>query len=231
MKFIPIIIIFGILITGCTTDNGKSDAYGVFETDAVIVAAETQGKVLHLGTERGDKAEAGMLAVLIDTTQIILNLKQIEAQKAAVRARRNSVEAQVAVYEEQKKNMQVNRKRLEAMLSDGAATQKQLDDLTGEMNVTDRQIASVRTQFIQINSELEVLEAQLNTAFDKLQRCRVTSPVTGIVLETYIGEGELVTPGKPLFKIADIDELSLKVFVSGGTAPQSKNRTGSTGIG
>jgi HlyD family secretion protein len=222
MKFIPIIIIFGILIAGCTTDNGKSDAYGVFETDAVIVAAETQGKVLHLGTERGDKAEAGMLAVLIDTTQIILNLKQIEAQKAAVRARRNSVEAQVAVYEEQKKNMQANRKRLEAMLSDGAATQKQLDDLTGEMNVADRQIASVRTQFIQINSELEVLEAQLNTAFDKLQRCRVTSPVTGIVLETYIGEGELVTPGKPLFKIADIDELSLKVFVSGAQLPNLK---------
>lgn len=132
------------------------------------------------------------------------------------------MQAQVAVHEEQKKNMQVSIKRQEALLSDGAATQKQMDDLTGEMNVLDRQIASVQTQFIKINSELAVLDAQHAAAMDRLQRCKVTSPVTGIVLETYIEEGELATQGKPLFKIANIDELTLKVYVSGAQLPHLK---------
>jgi HlyD family secretion protein len=222
MKHIKIILILGVLAAGCNNDNDKSDAYGIFETDAVIVAAEAQGKVLQLNAERGKKTEAGTLAALIDTTQIKLNLDQIEAQKAAVRAGRNSVEAQVAVLEEQKSNLLTNKKRMEAMLKDGAATQKQLDDLTGEMNVLDRQIASVKTRFTQINSELAVLEAQLAAAVDRLQRCRVNSPITGIVLETYIEEGELATQGKPLFKIADIDELTLKVYISGAQLPHLK---------
>lgn len=219
MKYKIIIILMTVLVTGCNNENDESDAYGVFETDAVIVAAEAQGKVLQMNAERGKKTEAGTLAALIDTTQIKLNLEQIESQKAAVRARRNSVAAQVDVFEEQKKNLQTNKKRLEAMLKDGAATQKQLDDLIGEMNVLDKQIVNVRTQFTQINSELAVLEAQHTAALDRLQRCRVSSPVTGIVLETYIEEGELATQGKPLFKIADIDELTLKVYVSGAQLP------------
>ncbi len=219
MKFKSMIILIIILIAGCNKENDKSDAYGIFETDAVIVAAEAQGKVLQLNAERGKKIKAGTLAALIDTTQITLNIEQIEAQKAAVRARRNSVAAQVDVLEEQKKNIQTNKKRIEAMLKDGAATQKQMDDVSGEMNVLDRQIASVRTQFTQINSELAVLEAQHAAAADRLQRCSVTSPVTGIVLETYIEEGELATPGKPLFKIANINKLTLKVYISGAQLP------------
>ena len=108
------------------------------------------------------------------------------------------------------------------MFAEGAATQKQLDDLTGEMNVADRQIASIQTRFIQINSELEVLEAQRAATIDQLKRCKITSPVSGIVLDTYIEQGELATPGKALYKLAPLDELTLKVYVSGAQLPQLK---------
>jgi HlyD family secretion protein len=111
---------------------------------------------------------------------------------------------------------------LKPCFAEGAATQKQLDDLTGEINVADRQIASIQTRFLQIDSELEVLEAQRAATMDQLQRCSVISPVSGIILETYIEEGELVTPGKPLFKLAPLEELTLKVYVSGAQLPQMK---------
>ncbi len=219
MKYINTILFLTLLVSGCNNNDEKADAFGVFETDAVIIAAEVQGKVLHLTAEQGKQINAGDLTALIDTTKYFLNLQQIEAQKEAVRAKRSSVQAQVAVYEAQKENMLTNKKRLEAMVADGAATQKQLDDLTGEINVVEQQISSVRTQYTQINSELEVLEAQRLAAIDQLERCSVISPVTGTVLETYIEQGELATPGKPLCKIAGLDELSLKIYVSGAQLP------------
>ncbi len=222
MKYINVILLFTLLVSGCNNNDEEADAFGVFETDAVIVAAEVQGKVLQLMAEQGKQINAGDTAALIDTTKVFLNLQQIEAQKASVRAKRNSVQAQAAVYEEQKENMLTNKKRFEAMVADGAATQKQLDDIKGEISVVERQIASVRTQFTQINSELEVLEAQRMAALDQLERCSVISPVTGTVLETYIEQGELATPGKPLCKIAGLDELSLKVYVSGAQLPHVK---------
>jgi HlyD family secretion protein len=222
MKYMTMMILVVILLAGCSRNNEKSDGYGIFETDAVIVASEVQGKLLQFSVERGLQSEAGSVAALIDTMQVKLKLDQIEAQKKAVMAGRKSVEAQIAVYQEQKKNIANNLKRLEAMFAEGAATQKQLDDLTGEINVADRQIASIQTRFLQIDSELEVLEAQRAATLDQLQRCSVISPVSGIILETYIEEGELVTPGKPLFKLAPLEELTLKVYVSGAQLPQMK---------
>ncbi len=222
MKYLVMIILLALLSAGCNRNDEKSDGYGIFETDAVIVASEVQGKLLQLTVERGMYSEAGSIAALIDTMQVKLKLDQIEAQKKAVMAGRNSVEAQIAVYQEQKKNIGNNLKRINAMFAEGAATQKQLDDLTGEMNVADRQIASIRTKFLQINSELEVLEAQRASTIDQLQRCSVTAPVSGIVLETYIEKGELATPGKALFKLAPLEELTLKVYVSGAQLPQLK---------
>jgi HlyD family secretion protein len=222
MKYMTMMILVVILLAGCSRNNEKSDGYGIFETDAVIVASEVQGKLLQFSVERGLQSEAGSVAALIDTMQVKLKLDQIEAQKKAVMAGRKSVEAQIAVYQEQKKNIANNLKRLEAMFAEGAATQKQLDDLTGEINVADRQIASIQTRFLQIDSELEVLEAQRAATMDQLQRCSVISPVSGIILETYIEEGELVTPGKPLFKLAPLEELTLKVYVSGAQLPQMK---------
>jgi HlyD family secretion protein len=115
MKYMTMMILVVILLAGCSRNNEKSDGYGIFETDAVIVASEVQGKLLQFSVERGLQSEAGSVAALIDTMQVKLKLDQIEAQKKAVVAGRKSVEAQIAVYQEQKKNIANNLKRLEAM--------------------------------------------------------------------------------------------------------------------
>ncbi|MGC9353922.1 MAG: HlyD family secretion protein [Mariniphaga sp.] len=209
-----IFALFGLILS-CSNQNNRSDAFGNFEAETVIVSAETSGKILQLNVEKGQKIGAGEVAALTDTVQISLKLQQIEAQKAAVEAKRQSIHAQVAVFEEQKKNLQINEKRISQMLTDGAATQKQLDEITGQIGVIDRQIESTKTQFISINKELQVLETQKATSRDLLNRCKVISPVTGTILETYVEQGELAAPGKPLFKLANLDELTLKVYVSG----------------
>ncbi|MBW6535053.1 MAG: HlyD family efflux transporter periplasmic adaptor subunit [Mariniphaga sp.] len=222
MKYKAIIFILSALFFGCSNQNDKSDAYGNFEAETVIVSSEASGKILQLNVEKGQKIEAGTVAALIDTMQIHLKLQQIEAQKAAVEAKRQSVKAQVAVFEEQKKNLEINEKRVSQMLADGAATQKQLDDISGQIRVFDKQIESTKTQFNSINKELQVLETRQEATLDLLNRCKVISPASGTILETYIEQGELAAPGKPLFKMANLDELTLKVYVSGAQLPNIK---------
>lgn len=222
MRYDYLTLIIAFLISACASNNDKSDAYGNFEAEPVIVSAETSGKVLQLNVEKGQAIETGFMAAIIDTVQISLKIKQIEAQKGAVKTRRQSVSAQIEVFEEQKKNLLANEKRVSQMLKDGAATQKHLDDITAQISVIDKQIASTKTQFASINSELEVLATQQSATLDLLSRCTVFSPASGTILETYIEQGELTVPGKPLFKIADLDELILKVYVSGAQLPNIK---------
>ena len=222
MKKILILTMLSALIFSCSNTDEKSDAFGNFEADPVIVSSESSGKIIQLNVEKGQQVDSGFVAALIDTVQLHLKLQQIQAQKDAVTAKRQTIQSQVAVFEEQKKNLEVNEKRISQMLKDGAATQKQMDDITGQIDVINKQIASTRTQFTSVSRELEVLQTQEASAKDLLNRCMVISPTKGTVLETYVEQGELATPGKPLFKIADLDVLTLKVYVSGAQLPQVK---------
>ena len=222
MKKILYIISLPFFLMACQTNNDTADAYGNFEAEAVIVSAETPGKILELNVDKGDKIEAGFSAALIDTVQLHLQLLQLDAQQTAVAAKRQSIQSQIAVFQEQKTNLKINEERIQKMLKDGAATQKQLDDIQGQISVIDKQIDNTKTQFTLINKEQEVLEAQKASVSDKLNRCNIKSPVSGTILETYAEQGELTTAGKALFKIADISELELKVYVSGAQLPHVK---------
>ena len=222
MKKILYIISLPFLLMACQTNNDTADAYGNFEAEAVIVSAETQGKILELNVDKGDKIKAGYSAALIDTVQLHLQLLQLDAQQTAVAAKRQSIQSQIAVFQEQKTNLKINEERIQKMLKDGAATQKQLDDIQGQISVINKQIANTKTQFTLINKEHEVLETQKASVSDKLNRCNIKSPVSGTILETYAEQGELTTAGKALFKIADISELELKVYVSGAQLPHVK---------
>ena len=222
MKKILYIISLPFLLMACQTNNDTADAYGNFEAEAVIVSAETPGKILELNVDKGDKIEAGYSTALIDTVQLHLHLLQLDAQQTAVAAKRQSIQSQIAVFQEQKTNLKINEERIQKMLKDGAATQKQLDDIQGQISVIDKQIDNTKTQFTLINKEQEVLETQKASVSDKLNRCNIKSPVSGTILETYAEQGELTTAGKALFKIADISELELKVYVSGAQLPHVK---------
>lgn len=222
MKNIIYIIVLSILLFACQTNTEQSDAYGNFEAVTVLVSAESPGKILQLNVEEGQSIETGFIAAVIDTVQLNLKLLQIDAQKAAVDSRRSSINSQIEVLNEQKANLGINEKRTQKMLKDGASTQKKLDDIQGQMSVIDKQIANTKTQFVAINAEKEVLDAQKQLLEDQLERCEVKSPISGTILETYAEQGEMTSTGKPLFKIANLSQLDLKVYVSGAQLPNIK---------
>ena len=222
MKYYYLILILAFTIFGCQNKIEKSDAFGNFETEPVIVSSESAGKILQFNIDKGQIINPETISAIIDTIQIKLQLLQIDAKKAAVASRKQSTQSQIDVYNEQKKNLEINRSRITKMKKDGAATQKQLDDINGQISIIDKQILSTETQFVAIRKELEVLDSQATMQSDQLKRCTIKPPITGTVLETYAKQGELTSPGKPLYKIANIDELTLKVYISGAQLSKVK---------
>ncbi|MHA7109732.1 HlyD family secretion protein [Sunxiuqinia elliptica] len=208
-----------LALTACQGNNDLSDAYGNFETDEVIISSEVAGKLVDFDVELGDQVKSGDLLALVDTTQLSLQIHQIEAQQQAVSVRRIAVQAQVDVQQEQIKHLRINQERIHRLFSDKAATQKQVDDVDGQMQVMQKQLESLKTQFVSINSELEVQDAQLAIFRDKLDQCRITSLMDGVVLEKYVELGELAAPGKAVVKLGDLEELDLKVYVNGAQLP------------
>ena len=208
-----------ILLASCNQGNDLSDAYGNFEATEVIISAECQGRVEELNITEGRKYPAGTLACVIDSTALHLQKEQLLARKKAVRARKESINAQIEVLEEKRKVMMVEKERLDKLYADGAATKKQMDDMTGQLSTLDKEIRATAAGFVSVNAEIEATGKQVDQVADQLSRCLVVNPVGGTVLEKYIEEHEIAVPGKPLYKIADLSTMLLRVYVSGEQLP------------
>ena len=215
MKKIQLFALVLLIVTACKNKGSQSDAYGNFEAIETIVSSESAGKLLTMEVKQGSTVQAGDLIAQIDTVELNLRKQQTISQLAASETKKQTISAQINVLKEQKKNVQTTQQRIGKMFADQAATQQQLDDINGQANVIDKQISATNTQFQQIGSEMDVINRQLDLIDEQLRKCRINSPISGTVLETYLETGELATPGKPILKMADLTNLELKVYVSG----------------
>lgn len=223
MKNILTIIFASLFIlSGCSKDKQKSDAYGNFEAVETIVSAESSGKINELNVEEGQIIDADKVVGYIDTNQLYLKKLQLVQQKNTVRTKFKNVSAQISVLQEQKRVAIREKERVERLLKDNAATGKQLDDINGNIDVINKQISSIDMQNSTTNEELKGLDVQINQIADQLQKSSITNPVKGTVIIKFAEQGEIVNFGKPLYKIADISIMELRVYVSGSQLPEIK---------
>jgi HlyD family secretion protein len=215
MKTNLFLIITAVFLTACKNKSDQADAYGNFEATEVVVSAETSGRILKFDVTEGTEIDKGSEIALIDTTLFHLQKDEIDAGMKGVRTRISSINAQNDILTQQIENLNVNIARIENMLKDDAATKKQYDDLTGQVAVLEKQIASNNTQKSSIAAELTVYESKKATLNEQATRSSVKSPLKGTIIEKYSEAGEITTAGKPLVKIADLSVIKLKVYVSG----------------
>jgi HlyD family secretion protein len=213
-KFILPILMLAML-AGCSGRDNLSDAYGNFETIEYLISAEGQGKIMEFNLKEGEAVEKGQVVGYIDTVAIHLQIEQLQARIRAVEAQRSAVRAQTEVFQIQKKTALVEKARLEKLLADKAATGKQLDDLNGQLAGLDAQIISTRTRYETIKAEIVAIQAQVEITRDQLSRNIFVNPVDGTVLEKYTEAFEMAVPGKALYKIADLNTMILRVYISG----------------
>lgn len=218
MRNIVILLLITTLAMACNRTK-KSDAYGNFEAVEVIVSSEANGRILFLSMEEGRDINLGDTLGLVDTTDLSLKKEQVLSQKKVLLAKARNTDAQILVQKQQKKNLLVDLERVENLRKDGAATQKQLDDLNGGLDLLNQQIRSTEVQKESVLAEMATLEVQVKQVEEALRKSWITSPLTGTVLVKYAETGEITGMGKPVCKIANLDALELKVYISGDQLP------------
>jgi HlyD family secretion protein len=209
-------------LSSCSSRNNLSDAYGNFEAVQISVSAESAGKIHYLDVEEGSLLDSGIIVALIDTTDLYLKKLQLQSQKKAVSVKKTSVVSQIDVQQQQKANLLIEKNRVTRLMADKAATQKQLDDINGALDMVDKQIASIQTQNAGIIEEMEVIDRQVAQVNESLHKCYILNPVNGTVLSKFAEAGEISAPGRALYKIADLSVMELKVYVSGSQLPDVK---------
>jgi HlyD family secretion protein len=232
-KIVAIVYIFALLASSCNQHKLVTDASGVFESDEVIVSAEQSGKLLSFPIKEGDTLRKGAVAGQIDMSNTILQKQQVQASIQALRQKTTNplpqaelVKKQLAVQQSQLAQQLRERTRTENLLKADAATQKQLDDINAAIDQLQRQIAvsqqqialdnsNIATQNRTIFSEKDPLEKSVDQIQDQINKGQVVNPLSGTILTKYALEGEMTVTGKALYKIANLDTLTLRAYVTG----------------
>lgn len=222
MKTKIYLFILPILMIACSGNENGSDAYGNFEAKEVIVSAEAQGKIIEFNVEEGQSINERQKLGFIDTVSLSIQREQLYAQKRAIASKIVNVKAQIEVQEKQKSLLLTEVNRMEQLFNDNAATKKQYDDVKGKYDVLEKQIAATKTQISSISREMDVMDTQAKLLNEQVSRSYIINPVKGTVLEKYLEANEIAIPGKALYKIARLDEIELRVYISGSQIPNVK---------
>ncbi len=213
-KYIIGFSIIAISLLSCGDDNGKADGYGNFEATEITISAENNGKLMQFDVNEGDIVQKETFLGYIDTIPLTLKREQLEVSKAVISSKSKGVLSQIAVLNSKLKTANTNKTRVENLIKDNARTQKQLDDVTGEIDVIKQQIRSVEIQNAPVVNELKSIDVQLKQIEDQIQKSKIINPANGTVLTKYAEPNEITAFGKPLYKIADLNTMQLRVYIS-----------------
>lgn len=215
-----------LLLTACGKGNGDYDASGVFETTEVIVSAEANGKIMQLNFIEGQQVEQGKPLGYIDTVQLYLKKMQLLTNTNAIKSGRVDIPRQIAAIKQQIATQKNEQKRFTNLVKANAANQKQLDDINAQILVLDRQLTA-QTELLEnsnknISEQSSGLGVQVAQINDQIQKSIISSPINGTILSKYAEQGELATQGRALFKVADIEHMFLRAYITASQLTQVK---------
>jgi HlyD family secretion protein len=215
MKNIYYILFAGLF--GCTANDDLADAYGNFEAEEIMISSEMPGKLVVIKFSEGDRVKAGDVLAMVDTIRLNLQKGQLLASMEALKKNLQNIPAQLNVFSQQEQVLQKELDRVTRLKADGAATQKQYDDLSGELGIVKKRKLAIESQLSTGNrailSQLKPLDWQLRQLNDAITRSTIKAPLEGTILVKYKYQHEITGVGQPLLKLADLRQMTLRAYV------------------
>jgi HlyD family secretion protein len=221
MKSLSILVIATSLLifSSCKSKKNDFDASGAFEAEEILISSEASGTIKQFNIEEGQTLKAGQMIGYIDSIQLFLKKKQLEAQINALNSKKPNVSVQLASLEEQLKTAEREQKRIDNLVKANAGTAKQLDDINAQVEILKKQIEAQRSSLDissgSISKDALPLKIQIEQINDQLEKCKIINPVNGTVLAKYVEANEMSSPGKPLYKIANLSTIILRAYITG----------------
>lgn len=225
VQSLPLLLLPALL--SCSNKNeDKYDASGTFEAVETIISAQASGTIKELNLEEGQTLQKGQTVGYIDSLQLYLKKQQLQAQVKATLSGKPDITAQTAALQEQLRQAQREQKRTSNLLRADAATQKQLDDANTQVDVVKKQISALQSSLGITSSSLtdqtKPLRVQIQQINDQLQKSKIINEVSGTVLTKYAEVNEVTDMGKPIYKIAELNTIILRAYITGNQIPHVK---------
>ncbi|MBP6979109.1 MAG: HlyD family efflux transporter periplasmic adaptor subunit [Lentimicrobiaceae bacterium] len=206
------------MLFSCNREHQESDAAGNFEAVETVISAEVSGKILALDITEGEILKRDQPVGYIDSTQLYLSKLQLEQNRRAILSGKPDIRTQLEALQRELANAIADRNRIGNLVNGEVASQKQLDDANTRIEILQSKIEAQKSVLVTSSTTLteqsSTVEIQQSIVEDQLRKCRIINPVNGTVLSKYAEPFEMTSPGRPLYKIADLENMFIRIYVS-----------------
>lgn len=217
IKNISLVCLIALTAVSCRY-NGAATASGFFEAEEVTVSSEADGRLLEFNIAEGDVIAVGQSVGAVDSTVLFLNRLQLIKSGQSVQSNRPDVELQIKALEAQLAYQESEQQRIKRLVDASAVPAKQLDDIKASINMLKHQINAQKSMLEgsvgSIDAQSSAIDIQIALLDDRISKCRLTAPVGGTVLTTYVHQGEFTSTGRPLYKVANLDDMFLRAYIT-----------------
>ncbi len=217
MKKIVWTLLIGAAATACDRLPAP-DAYGNFEAVEVIVSADCNGKLLEFNLDEGSQLRRGEIVGWIDTAQLVFQRNELRARIGVLRAQLPEKEIQLDPVREQLAQARHEQQRYQALVEADASTLQQLDNLNYDVEILQRKLAATESNLDietrTLLAQMEPIRVQILQVQDRINNAYVVNPLAGTVLAKYAEQYELASIGKPLYKVANLDTLIVRAYIT-----------------
>jgi len=221
-----ILILSLVTLFSCNKEDHTADAFGNFESDEIILSSEVNGRVTELLIDEGSTIKLNDKLLQIDTTQLNLQKLNLIANSESINAKVQDIPSQLSVFQKKLEILEREKNRFSNMLKSGSATQKQLEDIVGEIEFTIKQMEATKVKLNEANrgilSQKNPINEQLKLIDDQIKRATVVAPFEGTIINKYINKDEFARIGTPLLKIANTKKMFLKAYIDGNNLSKVK---------
>lgn len=217
-RYIVLLSLLSAFLYSCNNEESLTDATGVFEATEIIVSSESNGKLLAFKVNEGDIIIKDIPIGYVDSTDLVFSKQKLIANKKVAFASLPNVSAQIEATVQEIEKQKYEKKRIAKLLAGDVATQKQMDDIEAAITILNARLRSQKSMLANstnsVHAQVAAIEVQIEQVNNQINKCEIYSPIEGTVLVKYAEQGELTARGKPLFKVADMENMFLKAYVT-----------------
>jgi HlyD family secretion protein len=216
-RYIHLVIALSVMMAGAACQDKLPAGFagsGTLEATEVTVGSLVAGTILQLTKEEGEPVKTGELLATIDVEKLVLQKAQLEASRSEIEASRIAADAAIEQAADNYDNVQTRFKRIKELHSKGSATQQQYDDISTQQNVARSQLTAAKAQIPLLDAKRSQVEATMAVLERQIKDGTIVSPIDGQVVEKYVEPGEIAIQGGALYKLADLVNLWIKIYVA-----------------
>ncbi|MDC1106801.1 HlyD family efflux transporter periplasmic adaptor subunit [Prolixibacteraceae bacterium] len=215
MKYTFLTFLCTLILIACKPSDKSADAYGNFEANDIVLSSQVQGNVIFTSSEEGDIVSKGDTLAIIDTSDVAIRISEMKLQSKVTDTNIEKAYLSISKTKDAIVTTKNEQRRIHQLYKDDVVTDSKKDQIDLDVLLQQKSLRQQELEVKSLRQHNQTINNQIDLLLNQKRKCTITAPINATVLNKYKEVAEFVMNSTPIYKVASLNPLTLRVYISG----------------